>query len=189
MCRMLWFLLAIALSSVRAHADDVHPKPILEQETLHAIPGTFAEMRALADLVAKVRITHSEVEALTAAHSVRIHTVHHAQVLTVLKGTARAGDPITFCQVAGQLETKDAIVRVMDEEPLTPGDYIVFVRHAPGDASLHLIGDVDGAYKLVNGFIEPLGKFTGFAQQHRGMSEERFVREIEAVAARERKKR
>lgn len=35
---------------------------------------------------------------------------------------------------------------------------------------------------------EPQGKFTGFAQQHRGMSEERFVREIEAVAAREGKR-
>src|SRR5207302_10559724 len=104
------------------------------------------------------------------------------------KGTARADAPIAFGQGAGQLRTKDAILLVTDEGPLAPDDYLVFVRHAPGDASLHLIGDVDGAYKLVNGFIEPQGKFTGFARQYRGMSEERFVREIEAVGARERKK-
>jgi hypothetical protein len=144
-------------------------------------------MWALADLVAKVRITHSEVEAYTSP-SVRNHTVHHAEVLTVLKGKTRRGEVVSFLQVAGQLETKDAIIRVTDEEPLSPGEYIVFVRYAPGGTSLHLIGDVDGAYKLVNGFIEPQGKFTAFAQQYRGMPEDRFVREIETVAARKGKR-
>jgi hypothetical protein len=141
-------------------------------------------MWSQADLVAKVRISRSEVEAIPGAHTTRIHTVHHAEVLRVLKGTAKAGASVSFVQVAGQLETKEAVIRVADEEPLTAGEYIIFVRRAPYDTWLHLIGDVDGAYKVVNGLIEAQGRFTSFAREHSGLSEERFLREIDAVAAR-----
>jgi hypothetical protein len=183
-----WLSTAVILAAIALslHAEGPRTKPVLEQETLHAIPDSFAEMWSLADLVAKVRLTSSTVEATPSG---RIRTEHHAEVLRVFKGTAAIGDAVAFLQVAGQLETADAIIRVSDEEPLVPGTYIVFLRNAPLENRLCLIGDVDGAYKLVKGFLEPEGKFTSFARQYCGLSEERFVSEIEAVAARARRRK
>jgi hypothetical protein len=94
----------------------------------------------------------------------------------------RPESSLSFAQVAGQLDVGEAIVRVTDEEPLSKGDYIVFLQTSAND-SQHLIGDVDGAYKVHDRFIEPQGRFTTFSQAHRGLSERRFIEEIEALAA------
>jgi hypothetical protein len=148
-------------------------------------------MWEMARLVAKVRITSSEARALPSPAGAlpRIDTLHHATVVRVLKGDVRSGASVSFAQVAGQLDVGEAIIRVTDEEPLAKGDYIVFLQTSPNDSQLHLIGDVDGAYKVRDGYIEPQGRFTAFSQQHRGLSERRFVDEIEAVAAKSRKMR
>lgn len=157
-------------------------KPVLEQETLHAVPGSFREMWQQSDVVAKVRITRSIVRPTDPSPVPRIETLHHATVITVFKGAVKAQSALSFAQVAGQLETATAIVRVADEEPLAPGDYIVFLRRTPLDPQLRLIGDVDGAYKVTNGFIQPQGRFTAFAKEHRGLSEPRFVAEITDIS-------
>src|SRR5437867_145527 len=101
--RLLVLLLALVLNPLTVRAADTHSKPILEQETLHAIPGSFAEMWSEADLVAKVRIARSQVVGLKSPHTVRVITVHHADLLNVLKGTAKVGSEVMLIQVAGQL--------------------------------------------------------------------------------------
>lgn len=180
-----WICSAAILSFFACAAAMADRKPILEQETLHSVPGSFSQMWQMAGVVAKVRIANSEVRALPSPAGAlpRINTIHHATVIRAFKGDVRSGASISFAQVAGQLDVGEAIIRVMDEEPLPKGDYIVFLQTSPKDTQLRLIGDVDGAYKVHDGYIEPQGRFTAFAQQHRGLSERRFVDEIEAVAA------
>src|SRR6184192_1250792 len=81
--RSLWFVLnlifcfAIATDATFA-AGEEHQKPVLEQETLHAIPASFAEMWRSADVVAKVTITRSDVRSLPAPVGAvpRIQTLH-----------------------------------------------------------------------------------------------------------------
>jgi hypothetical protein len=179
----------LALSCVTALAREQASKPVLEQETFHAVPGSFREMWQVADVVAKVRITRSIVRPTDSSPVPRIETLHRATVLAVFKGEVKAHSEVSFTQVAGQLETATAIVRVADEEPLAPGDYVVFLRRTPLDPQLRLVGDVDGAYKVNNGFIEPQGRFTSFAKEHRGLSERRFVAEITAIGHRLEKER
>jgi hypothetical protein len=176
----------VSLSEAAFAAGEQHQKPILEQETLHAIPASFAEMWRSADVVAKVAIIRSDVHAIPGPVGAvpRIQTLHRATVRKVLKGGLTSGSSISFTQVAGELDLGTVIVRVTDEEPLAAGDYIVFLQKTPNDPYLHLVGDVDGAYKVTHGYIEPQGRFTAFAKEHRGLSERRFVEEIEAVAAR-----
>jgi len=190
--RYLWLAVGLTIlappAPTSAGADQ---KPVLEQETFHAVPSSFSEMWQMAAVVAKVRIVSSETRALPSPAGAlpRINTFHRATVLRVFEGNVRPGASISFAQVAGQLDVGPAIIRVTDEEPLAPGDYFVFLQTSPNDSELHLIGDIDGAYRVRNGFIEPQGHFTLFSQTHRGLSERRFIDEIEMVGAKSQKVR
>lgn len=178
-------MLFFAASCVYAH--DVQTKPVVEQEVLPLVPETFMDLWDSSDVVARVRIDASHVEGV--GTTPLVVTEHRARALRVFKGSLRAGQTITFAQSAGDLELPTKTIHVAGAVPLQTGfEYVVFLRKWPAGGAYTLTGDRSGAFKIVNGIVQPQGGGK-IADEHRNLAERRFIDELEHAAARRREMR
>jgi len=167
-------LLSCALPN-GTHAQLRSQKPVYEQETFAVVPGTFKAMFQEADAIVDVNIVSSETKGLGANPKVR--TFYDASVRRVLKGQIDTTH-IHFSHAAGTLELPDKILKA-DADPLHVGQrYILFLyRDKPQLGGWTVLGEIEGAFKVRDGRVEPEGHGR-VAVMQRNLSERAFDGEL-----------
>jgi hypothetical protein len=160
--------------SARAQSASSH-KPIYEQETFAAVPSTFKAMFQDADAIVDVNVLSSEVKGL--GPNPKVRTFYTAKVNRVLKGHSD-NNQITFSHAAGTLELPDRILRGA-AKPLEDGQrYILFLyRDKPQLGGWTVLGEIEGAFRVRDGRVEPEGRGR-VAEQQRNLSERAFEGEL-----------
>jgi hypothetical protein len=158
-------------------------KPIYLQEVMFVIAPTFEDLYRDADDIVQVRINGREVKGVGSVPYVR--TFYTANVLRSFKGGTAKGAQITFTQFTGELELRDQILRAAGRPPLDVGsEYIVFLkRTAPEWGGRLLVSDVQGAYGVRDGRVEPKGT-DHVSLEQRNVTERNFIDEIDRVGRR-----
>jgi hypothetical protein len=185
---------ALLLLTGTAGAATANGKPVRNIEILFVAPGSFDELWGEAEVIAHVRVIGSRPQATSDGRFV--HTHHRAKVLDVLKSdisvdcAAQASEPsacapaagheLLFLQQAGEIETADAVIRLADTVPLSPGsEYILFLRwDAYQKAFLPFFGP-NGVFEVRDSALHPTG-VSDIAQEQRGRSVDAFKEEVRA---------
>jgi hypothetical protein len=184
-------LLTAAIAAIPGYSGQGKPhsvgtrngKPIYLQETMVIVVSSFEDLYRSADDIVQIHVNRSEVKGVGNAPHVR--TFYTATVARTLKGNARKGSEITFSQFTGELELTDKIIRAAGQPPLETAErYIVFLKHSGPEWGGHiLVGDVQGAYGIRHGRVEPQGTDSVSLEQ-RNVTENNFIDEIDRVARR-----
>lgn len=164
-------------------AEHINGKPVYDQDVMPVVESSLQRMWDTSDAVVDVQVISSEVRGVGSA-PVYVRTFHTSKVLRVYTGDIEKGSTVVFTQAAGQLELPDMILRVAGAEALAPGErYVVFLRRQKTLGPWVLVGERDGAFKIRDGRIQPLGVGRTAAEQ-RGVTEQRFADELERVGRR-----
>jgi len=156
-------------------------KPVYEVCSFIVAPGTLRAMYDASDAVLDVRITESTGKVVTGQ---RPRTFYTASVLRVMKGESNNALPVVFSQAAGEVELADRILRSNDTHTLAVGErYVVFLRRHEPYGGYILTGEREGAFRILNGRIEPQGALA-VAHEQRDLTERQFNDELEMLARR-----
>lgn len=156
-------------------------KPVYEVCSFIVAPGTLREMYDRSDAVMDVRIIASTGKVVAGQ---RPRTFYTANVLHVFKGESNQTPPVVFSQAAGEVELPDKILRSNDTHTLTVGErYVVFLRRHEPYGGYILTGEREGAFKILNGRIEPQGTLA-VAHEQRELTERQFNDELDMLARR-----
>jgi hypothetical protein len=177
---VLWAATAIAAAPNKA-VEMKNGKPVYDVCALILRPASLNELYETSETIVDVRVVSSEAKVVVGRFP---RTFYTATVLRAFKGDLKPGQSVIFSQAAGEVELPDRILRNGDSHTLSVGEhYIVFLRlHEPYGGYV-LTGDRAGAFKVINGHIEPQGDGV-VADQQRNLTERQFGDEIEMISHR-----
>lgn len=178
-----WTLAAISLLVITAATPLVSAdaaKPVIVEHPFVIPPESLEMMWTESDAVVRVRILSNRVQAI-GTDPVHAYTEATADILKVYKGKHAPHTTIKFLQSAGEVETPTRIIRVEEATPLdTDREYVVFLTNSAAAGGMFLSHDLDGAFEIHDGVVIPRGR-SNVAQEHRGLSERRFVDELDRL--------
>ena len=152
------------------------------------LPRTFAELASEADAVLHVRIADRLTLESRDPEStlLQLTTVNSARVVGVFRhsGSTARVDEVSISQPGGSLD-RGVDIQQHDynrHAPLNVGDeYVLFLREGPAGV-LTIVAAPDGAFRLRNGRVEPLGN-GGLAESWKERSAARFLSTLSAEVA------
>jgi len=173
---------ASAAPAVSKSAPGVSRKRIVTQDVFAVVPANLEEMYSEADEVLDVQILSSSVKGVGGdlANPI-VRTFYVGRVIQKRKGNPP--HQVVFTQSAGDLEFPDHILRA-NGVPLKVGErYIVFLRLNARFGGRMLVGEENGAFRVVNGRIQPQG-FGKIAEEQRNLTERSFADELDRISRR-----
>ncbi len=153
-----------------------------------AAPATLRAFVESADAVVHVRVTGQRAfEAASDLDYRRILTTTEARVITPFKRAAAGGlsGSVTVLQVGGAIDRGDTVDHLSYNHlpPLSVGDdYVLFLTRQPDDALMIHFAE-EGAFRLRNGRVEPLGG-SAIATEWKSASAREFLAELRAASRR-----